>query len=276
MLMKSKKDSFDIELVIEEIMQSKKYRDMNLHGETIRDMIRTEMRHYKNKREIVKAVRKKLHRTVATYLGDPDYGVAASDLETAYQSGDPGMIRAVCADIMLAHASTKERQPILDRFYTTIFDRIGQPEVIIDAACGLNPLAFPWMGLPNTTQYYAYDIHQERVDFLNHYFRLQGLAPLAKVQDILVNFPPEQGDIALIFKVVHTFERRRRGLTLPLLRALRVRYVLVSLPIRNLNGSRDLSEHHRQLFYDIVKDEPWKTTEIAFENEMVFCIDKLA
>lgn len=272
--MPTKKEPLDIELAVEEIMGSKKYRDLNIHAETVRDLVRVEMRHYKSRKEIVKAVRKKLHRIVATYLGDPDYAAAARELDAAFGQGDPAAERAACQRILAAHASTEERQSILGVFYPALFRVTGAPESLIDIACGLNPLSFPWMGLPGSLRYYAYDIHQERVAFINHYFRLQGLAPLAKVQDILVHFPEERVDLALVLKEVHTFERRRRGSSLPLLRALRARHLVVTLPIRNLTGRRDLAERHRQLFYDLVKDEPWRATEIEFENELAFCVDK--
>jgi hypothetical protein len=130
------------------------------------------------------------------------------------------------------------------------------------------------MGLPSSTQYYAYDIHRLRVLFLNHYFRLQGLPPLAIAQDVLVHLPQEQGDVALILKEAPRFEQRARGCSLALFDALAVRYLVVSFPRVNLTGQRDLTMGYRELFHRVVKGRPWRTTEIAFENELVFCVDK--
>ena len=51
--------------------------------------------------------------------------------------------------------------------------RTNASDRVLDLACGLHPLAFPWMGLPLTTQYYAYDIHQPRVDLIGHFFNFK-------------------------------------------------------------------------------------------------------
>ena len=66
-----------------------------------------------------------------------------------------------------------------DNFYQTIFHQTGLPSSLHDLACGLHPLSFPWMGLPLTTLYYAYDIIQPRIDFINHFFSKIGISPMA-------------------------------------------------------------------------------------------------
>jgi 16S rRNA (guanine(1405)-N(7))-methyltransferase len=279
-----KKDGFDfealeietlaIEGLITDIAQSKKYRKLGICEDTIRDLLVTELKRHSKRGDAVKAARKKLHQIVAPYLGDPDYTQAITELDKAFDTKDPGAIKETCARIMQAHSTTKERLPVLDNFYHRIFEITGKPDSILDLACGLNPLAFPWMGLPTATQYYAYDIHQKRVDFLNHFFALQSLPPLAKQQDILVKFPNEEAGIAFIFKEVHRFERRQQGCTLPLLDALPVRHLVVSFPTRSLSGRRNLTDHYRELFQNLLQDRPWPLTEIKFEIELVFCVDK--
>ena len=268
------KEDVDINAAIAAIMQSKKYRDIDICEETVRDLLIRELKHHQKGKNAIKAARKKLHRIVAPYLGDPDYSVAAKELEVAFQSKNLDVIRESCAHIMAAHVSTKERLSILDRFYSRIFEVTGTPSTLLDIACGLNPLSFPWMGLLASTCYYAYDIHRQRVDFLNHYFSLQGLLPLAKVQDVLIYFPKEEADVAFILKEVHRFEQRQRGCSLPLLDALCVRYLVISFPTKNPTGRWDLTDRHRQLFYNIVEERPWQITEIEFETELVFCVDK--
>jgi 16S rRNA (guanine(1405)-N(7))-methyltransferase len=229
---------------------------------------------HKKRGDGIKAVRKKLHQIVALYLGDPDYAKALNELETAVQSANPELLKASCSHIMSTHATTRERLPMLDTFYRQIFEVTGKPGTLLDIACGLNPLSFPWMNLPTATHYYAYDIHQKRVTFLNQFFSLLGLLPLAKFQDVLTHFPEEKADVAFIFKEVHRFERRRQGCTLPLLDALQVHYIVVSFPTKSLSGRRDLAGQYHQLFYDMVKGRPWPVTEIEFEDELIFCVDK--
>jgi 16S rRNA (guanine(1405)-N(7))-methyltransferase len=183
-------------------------------------------------------------------------------------------VKAACTAILTSHASTRERITILEEFYPRLFSCTGQPSVILDLACGLNPFTFPWMGLPLSTRYYAYDINRPRVALINHYFSLQGLTPLASTEDILVNPPQVGADVAFFFKEAHRFEQRQRGCNLAFWQALRVRYLLVSLPTSSLTGRHSLVDGHRKLVYSILTGQPWQVTEILFTNELVFCIDK--
>ncbi|KAB2905186.1 MAG: hypothetical protein F9K27_06765 [Anaerolineae bacterium] len=262
----------EIETLIQEIRTSKKYRDLDICEDTIRDVLLVELARHKKVKDGVKAARKKLHEVVAPYLGDPDYTQAKADLEMAFQSGAKARIKTVCAAIMESHDTTRERLEIIETFYPRIFSVTGVPEIILDVACGLNPLTMPW--IDSQVTFYAYDIHQPRVDFLNHFFALQGGDSRAKIQDILVQPPEETGRIALLLKELHRFERRQRGISLPLLENLKVKFVVVSLPVRSLSGRHDLKEGHRNVLYNLIRGKPWRVTEIEFSNELVFCIDK--
>ena len=264
----------DLRSIADEILASKKYRKLGLTPATVLDLLNTEFPLHHSQRDALKEVRRKLHNIVAPYLGDPDYQDALEKLEEAYLKDRPEMVRAVCSSILSAHASTQERLDILENFYPRLFAVTGKPEVILDLACGLNPLSFPWMGLHETIHYHAYDINQPRIDFINRFFKLQGLQQLATHEDILVNPPQIQADVAFFFKEAHRFEQRQRGCNLRFWQALRVHYLLVSLPTRSLNGKHRLLEGHRNMVYNIIISQPWKVTEILFDNELVFCIDK--
>jgi 16S rRNA (guanine(1405)-N(7))-methyltransferase len=264
----------DLQPLIDDIQHSKKYRDLDLPDSTVRDLLQQELPRYKSRKEALEAVRTKLHNIVAPYLGDPDYAAAARDLDVAFASADEGEVRAACERILSAHASTKERIPYLAGFYERIFAVTGKPATILDLACALNPFSFPWMGLPATTRYYAYDIHRPRLELINHYFTLQGLEPLATHQDILVDPPQIEAPVAFFFKEAHRFEQRDRGSSLKMLRALNVRYLLVSLPTSSLTGKHNLLERQRALVTGIAADDRWPVEEIIVGNEIVFVIDK--
>ena len=45
------------------------------------------------------------------------------------------------------HSSTRERLPILEQFYARALADIPPARVVLDLACGLNPLALAWMPL---------------------------------------------------------------------------------------------------------------------------------
>jgi 16S rRNA (guanine(1405)-N(7))-methyltransferase len=257
-----------------QILRSRKYRDLNIPLVTVQDLLVQEADKFTSTRLLVKAVRQKLHNIAAPYLGDPDYGVAVRCLEKAFASRDPEAVRQTCARLLGMHASTQERLPVLPAFYEAIFSAIGRPAVILDLACGLNPLAFPWMGLPLSVQYWAYDLHLPRVDMLNRYFELQGLQPLARHQDILVEPPEVQADVAFFFKEAHRFDQRQRGCNRAFWQAIRAQVLVVTLPAVSLTGKHQLADQHRNLVYTTIGDLPWHVTELCVGTELIFCIDK--
>ncbi|MFQ5401436.1 MAG: hypothetical protein ACE5E7_17780 [Anaerolineae bacterium] len=262
----------DLEAVVTAVKQSRKYRDTS--EETIRELATAALRQHKKPKVAIKAVRTQLHSIMAPYLGDPDYKAAAAQLDEAFAAGDPDRIRAVCRDILHSHLSTRERLPILEEFYARIFAVTGRPRAILDVACGLNPLSFPWMGLAHSVEFYAYDIHEPRIDFLNHYFRRQGLKPLARLQDIALQFPQETADVALFLKEMPRFERNYHGQGRPLLEALRVRWLVISFPTVSTHGGRNLTRRYREFMGQLIAGKNWPVTELLFEGELVFCIKK--
>lgn len=261
-----------MEIIVNSIKASKKYRYTSI--KTIQELVKSELVHHKTSKKIEKAVRKRLHNIMAPFLGDPDYDSAASELTHAFQSGNQEAIKVTCKRIMACHLSTQERLSTLEQFYIKIFSVTGHPNTLLDIACSLNPLSFPWMELPNNIEYYAYDIHEKRIDFINTYFSLQGLPPLAKVQDISFQFPQEIADIALFLKELPRFERNYGKISLDLLDALRVRYLVVSFPTFSIRGNRLLTKHYRDFFYRLISGKGWSVTEIEFESELIFCVDK--
>ena len=67
---------------------------------------------------------------------------------------------------MSLHASTRERLPILDGFYSTVLAALPAPRRVLDIACGLNPLASSWMPLAPDVTYTAYDIYSDMMQFI--------------------------------------------------------------------------------------------------------------
>jgi 16S rRNA (guanine(1405)-N(7))-methyltransferase len=264
----------EIDALISSILASRKYRSLGIPAETLRDLIRQEQDRGRSPKELEAAVREKLHNIVAGYLGDPDYAAAALRLDAAFASGDSQQVKVECRALLGAHASTRERQPLLEEFYPRLFAVTGMPHVILDLACGLHPFGLPWMGLPQQARYYAYDLHQPRIQLINHFFHLAGQPELAFHQDILVDPPLIQADVAFFFKEAHRFEQRQRGCNRAFWQAVRAHWLLVSLPASSLTGRRDLAAHQRALVERTLQGLDWPVMEIQIGDELVFCIDK--
>ena len=260
--------------LVKRILSSRQYRALGIPVSTVRDLVTQAQQRHSEKKEVEKTVKQKMHNLVAPYLEDVDYAKSADQLTQAFATGSDELIRQTCIQLLLKHASTRERLPILSHFYETIFSEIGLPGTILDLACGLNPLALPWMGLPKDVRYYAYDIIQPRIQLINHFFKCYGIPELAETRDILVNPPSVQADAAFFFKEAHRLEQRQKGSNRAFWINIPARVLLVSLPTTNLSGSHSKLDQHRRLVYATIAGLDWKVKELIFENEIVFVIRK--
>jgi 16S rRNA (guanine(1405)-N(7))-methyltransferase len=265
--------SEELAIAVEEISRARKYRD--LCTETIRDVVALEFSRHKSSRVALQSARQRLHRLWAQFLGAPDYDTSTRDLDAAFSTGDDRQIEDVCRRIMNEHASTRERLGELDELYAKLFARTGPPERIMDLASALNPFSFRWMKLPRTVRYHAYDINRRIVDLTNHYFRLEGLLPLAAHQDVLCSPPVEPADVALLFKMYHCLEHRQRGAGWRVVAAVPAQWVAVSFPTRNLRfQSVDILGNYEEEIRAESQRRGWALTEIPFNSEVIVLIRK--
>ena len=270
-----------VDAVVTAIKNSRKYGDTS--EATIRQLAEEAARQHKKPKAVIKAVRARLHSIMAPYLGDPDYTAVSEQLTAAFANHDEERITQLCRQSLEAHLSTRERLPIMADFYRQIFAVTGQPHSVLDIACALNPLALRWM-FPefrnqypvgsNQLRFYAYDIHEPRIDFINHYFQLEGLEPLARVQDVAMHFPQEQADVALFLKEMPRFTRNYGDWGRPLLQALNVRWLVISYPSISTHGGRNLTSRYRSFMHQLIDGLNWPVTELLFEGELVFVIEK--
>lgn len=261
----------EVEAVVAAIKGSRKYRAVSV--DTIRALTWQAYPEHRKRKALDKAVRRRLHGIVASHLGDPEYEELAASLSDALARKDAAQERALCEHALCQHLSTRERWPYLTEFYAAIFEHTGEPGVVLDLACALSPLALPWMGLPATTELWAYDIHEPRVALLDAYLRQRGQAGGAEVRDIVLDPPSRRADVVLLLKELHRLQRNYSGLRADWLAALPARHLVVSLPAVSAHGGRRLTTHYRQMIHRLVDGRGWAIQEIGFEHEVVFCLD---
>jgi 16S rRNA (guanine(1405)-N(7))-methyltransferase len=265
---------FDPEELVQHILEMPKYRGLGICEDTIRDVVLSEFSRLPDPVESEKSARKKIHNIIAAYLGNPDYALAKQKISEAAASPNPDDLKIACKEILLRHISTSERLPLVDSLYQKLFSITGQPASILDLACGLNPLTFPWMDLPTTTHYYAYDILQPRIALINHFFNTQGMLPLAEIRDILIDPPSIPADVAFIWKEIHRFEQRKKDSSYHLYTALHVKFIIVSLPAQSIHSQHDFTQSYRSLFHKTLHGLQWPVSEIQIGQEMFFIIQK--
>ncbi|MDP2926844.1 MAG: hypothetical protein Q8N65_01770 [bacterium] len=175
--------------------------------------------------------------------------------------------------ILKLHASTKERIPFLDQFYNQIFRVTGQPKIIIDLACGLNPLTYFW--LPKGVKYFAFDIDQEQAQFLASVFKL------LKVNRVKIGlgdvfgdrFP--KADVVFLLKILPLIRQQQKTQSLEILEKQDAKYVVVSFPTKTVSGrEKGMADFYTKQFEELIREKPWAIKKILFPTELVFVIKK--
>ena len=264
-----------LDSLIQTVEASHKYRDLKIPHTTLLDILAYESQHSHSRKELEANFRKSLHNIMAPYLEDINYPAETAALHELHdQNPSQEPLKAWCQDRMRQHASSCERLPYLESFYQKIFVTIGTPTSILDLACALDPLGLPWMNLPPTTRFFAYDIHQPRLDFLQAFFQLFYPQARAVHQDILTNIPGEEADCAFLFKEAHRLEKRRPGSNRELFEGLNVKWLVVSLPSRDLARHHSLEAYHTSLIQKAIEGQLWRLTTDMAGDELLFFIQK--
>lgn len=266
--------SSEVNVLVAKVLNSRKYRSSGLNHATIEDLIHQEALKHSSQKTLLKAVKRKLHNIVAPYLGELDYSALQEQLsEISATNPNDDEIKAFCRQVLAGHASTAERLPFMAEFYQQLFQATGTPNTLLDLACGLHPLALPWMNLPVNTQYHAYDILQPRIDLINQFFQKLGMPVLAENRDILVEPPSHQANLGIFFKEAHRFDKRQPGCNQAFWAQLKVDILAVSLPLQNLTGTHRLLDQHRRLVLENLPAHKC-VSELIIENEILFLIEK--
>jgi 16S rRNA (guanine(1405)-N(7))-methyltransferase len=270
----SKREPPDLPKLIHEIKASRKYRGAGIPDETVADILRQALARHDKPSEALRSAKAILHNVMAPYLGEPDYSRAWSVLDAAFASNNTDAVRQAAREILAQHDSTRERLPYLAEFYAAIRNACPSIYTVLDLACGLNPFALPWMGLPDDAAYHAYDIHQPRVELVNHFLGGLGLAPLAEARDVLVNPPQVKADAAFLFKEAHRIEKRRKGASRSLAQSLHARVTFISLPNRSLDRRRDLGARMQRLIEEIFDGQPGSLRSVEFPGETLYWLER--
>jgi 16S rRNA (guanine(1405)-N(7))-methyltransferase len=269
--------------LVAEVLGSAKYWAVS--AELVRSLAARELAARRSRKEAVKAVKNKLHQVGAAYLdARPEYDAWLAELERAAAdtpSGHasplmphPSSLSSACLAIMRRHASTRERLPILVPFYAECLAGVPPPRSVLDLACGLNPLAIPWMPLAPGASYHACDIFADMVAFVARFLELAGVPGGAAVRDLTAGAPETPADLALVLKTLPVLEQVDRDAPLRLLRGLRARHILVSFPAQSLGGrGKGMADTYERRFLELIAGEGWGVRTHRFQTEIAFLLD---
>ena len=257
----------DLSALVAAVREGAKYRHLDVG--LVEKVAAAEMAKGRNFKESIKATRNKLHQVAGAYLPDrPDY---AAWWKAISQASNEDERRAAYRQVMAHHASTRERLPFLDTFYSTILGDLPPIHSILDLACGLNPLAAAWMPLAENAHYYACDIYQDQIDFLNQVFQQDGQQGQAFICNLLAEVPSQAVDVALLLKTIPCLEQLDKHIGPRLLAQINAPIIIVSFPARSLGGhGKGMVQNYADHFAELVEGQPWHVTRFDFPTEMVF------
>ena len=269
-----------LDQLTEQVLQGAKYRE--IAPELVRRIGAQELEKRRSLKEAVKATKNKLHQVGGAYQQSKINYEKSLDLlrETAASTGSgqalshPNQLRATCHQLMQAHASTRERLPILDDFYETIFANLPPVRTVLDLACGLNPLAYPWLPLPDDVQFTAVDIYSDMLNFIQGFFEIVGVNGRTQQRDIIGNPPTEPYDLILLLKTLPCLEQVDKNAAVNLLEKLNGRFLLISYPAQSLGGrSKGMVENYTEQFMGLANGRNWQVSRFEFATELAFLVN---
>ncbi len=260
--------------LVHKVLEKPKYQ--HIHQGLIETVSTAELTKGRKKKETQKAVLSKLHQIGAAYFSQkPDYEEWRNELASLPDDVHSDRTKVYCVKVMESHYSTDERLPILNDFYQQILNPIRPIPSILDLACGLNPLALPWMPIDDETQYYGCDIFADMIDFLNIFAAHFGIQAKFETCNLLdANFNTSV-KIAFLLKTTPCLEQLRKGFILQLLDAIPAEYILFSYPMSSLSGkSKGMRENYADQFTSIISNKSWEYERFEFSSELAFLVKK--
>ena len=263
-----------VEDIIRQASSSDAYSD--IHPDVIRRVSEAEGRKGLKSRELVKAIRNRLHQIGGAYLpGDVDPAAYASELAPLPRDLSSPEIQAFCLSRMENHASTRERLPYVEHFFHDILAGLPPVTSVIDLACGLTPLALPWMPLAPGAEYTALDMYGRLAKSLQVFFDHTGMKGKAETADIVSAPFEKQYDVAFILKTLPCLEQQGKGLAAALVDRVNAKTLVISYPLRTLGGSRKgMGATYEADFNRLAEGRNWQTARFEFPNELVFRVTR--
>lgn len=205
---------------LEKLLSSKNYKEVC--PDAVRRIFTQALSRYRTVKEADKAARSELHQLTGAFMSARQLQSARDCLEKGDLSG-----------ALSLHASTKER-PGWRETYEYLFSLTGKPSMVLDLACGLNPLCLGSMGVAVT----GMDVNDGAVSLINQWAEKMQWPVSALCRDLLGPVELPRAHVALMMKLLPVLERQKTGAGVHLLTCAPARWKLVTFPTRTLGGRR--------------------------------------
>ena len=260
-------DATVADALVRQILAAAKYS--GLDETLVRRVAAEAAQRFRDRNQALKYAKRKLHQAFGAFLiGSPAQAVAG--VVEAVQSSRLQLADAAIVG-MRAHASTAERIACLAPYYEQVARWCGTPSSVLDLACGLNPLAIPWMRLAPDATYWACEIDRDLVAALTLLQQVMPVKLTAVTCDLITSPPALRADVALLLKTVPTLEQQRAGASGQVLAAIDCQHVIVSLPRRSLTGRRGYSFDAGELIAAVIEGTPYRRGDTAEFGSELLC-----
>jgi 16S rRNA (guanine(1405)-N(7))-methyltransferase len=259
--------------VVARVLASPRYRDVD--RSLVARLAAEELPRARNVDDATKRVKRRLHQAVGAYRGRAA-ATAADELRGTWSGAWDEPMRDACRRALERHASTRERIGELDRFYPAIWDAVGSvPRRVLDLACGLNPLALPFMALDADAEYLACDADRRVLDEVESFLSLVAQPHRTWPCDLATGPPEDRADVALLLKTVPLLDRQDPSAAERVMAGVRARHAVVSFPARSLGGRGGLDRGYRtrmEGLFRAMASRVERSTELRFASELVFVV----
>jgi 16S rRNA (guanine(1405)-N(7))-methyltransferase len=175
--------------------------------------------------------------------------------------------------ILELHQSSKERLPYYGFVYKKIFEITGIPKRIVDLACGLNPISYPYLGCK--PEYLGCDLAEKDLEFIKEYFAIMGIKGSVKKVDLTKNNAGKivKGtDIVFLFKTLDSLESIKWNISQELLKRLKAKFVVVSFATKSLGGKKAIRKERRAWFERLVKEQKYAFESFEIPGEVFYVL----
>jgi len=229
-----------------------------------------QFRRTKEHDELLKKTRSELREVYGVFILE-DYKKRTALLEELKRNPS----REAHDKILALHQSTKERLPYYDYVYRKIFETTGIPRKIVDLACGLNPVSYPYMEC--RAEYLACDISDEDMKFIEEYFKARNIKGAAVRVDLIkddVAGLTAGFDVCFLFKALDSLEATKRNISRTIMKNISSSHVVVSFATKSIGGKKSIGNERRSWFDKLIKKERWDCSVFELPNEIFYIIKK--
>jgi len=251
--------------VLEELLNSKKYRDV--YPETVMNAFAEMMKRHSKVKDADKAARAYLHAITGAFISPDELTYAKKELLLWLSGDDDALERA-----LRAHSSTRERIDFADEMYERIFSATGKPETVLDIACGINPV---YLGSRGITDVRGVDIHAGCCETVNFVSEAKGWKTHVTPGDVILNVPEDECALTLVMKLLPVLETQKPGAAKKLLESIKGRFIAVTFPTKTLGGRGVGMEKNYTEWFSRNKPEKMDVLDrFVIGSELVYVLER--